>query len=107
MLTASDIRDLSDADLKKELTKARDLLFKQRMGVTTGHLKDSHLIGQLKKYIARLMTIMNARKTAGMAVEKTAGDAAKKLDAAHKDLAKAQEGEKKKTTKKTSSKDSK
>jgi len=94
MLTATDIRQLSNADIAQDIEKTQDLVYRQSMGVQTGHLKDSHTVGILKKHLARLKTTQTARRAASEDVESNA-DAAKKLATAHADLAKKAEPKKK------------
>lgn len=96
MLTSSEIRQLSDFDLVAELGKSRNSLFRQKMGVKTGHLKDSHLIKNLKIYIARLLTEINHRKQFGEKVEKSDPAVSKKAADERSALEKSQEGKEKK-----------
>jgi len=90
MLNYAEVRQLSDRDLADELASSRNSLFRQRMGVRTGHLKDSHLIQSLKKYVAQLLTEMNRRKEVGEKVEKTSVEVTKKAKDAHSEIEKAQ-----------------
>lgn len=99
MLTFSEVRQLSDRDLNDELKSARDSLFRQKMGVRTGHLKDNHMVAILKKYVAQLLTENTRRKSAGEKVAKTSAEITKKVSEAKAEVAKAQEGEKKKVKK--------
>ncbi|MCF7845801.1 MAG: 50S ribosomal protein L29 [Candidatus Peribacteraceae bacterium] len=94
MLTYSEIAQLSDRDLGDEITRTRDSLFRQKMGVRTNHLKDSHLIKILKKYLAQLLTESTRRMKFGEKVEKTSAEVEKKA----KDF--SAEVEKKQTAKK-------
>lgn len=82
MLTAKDIRQLADKDLARELLKAKGLLAKQLVGLRTRHLKDSHTAGQLKQFIARLLTVQSERARSGAAVAESAKEAAAKLEQA-------------------------
>ena len=61
------------------------------MGVRTGHLKDSHLIQQLKRYVAQLLTESRHRAASGEKVEKTSAEVAKKAKEAHSQIEKSQE----------------
>ena len=107
MLTPSDIRHLSDKDLTHEIQKASITLFRQKMGVRTGHLKDSHIINQLKKFIARLNTVATDRKHKKHVVADTTPDITKKIADMATKMEKSQ-APKKKATKatKTSEKES-
>ena len=96
MLTFAEISQLSDRDLVDETTRTRDSLFRQKMGVRTNHLKDSHLVEILKKYLAQLLTEKTRRAKLGEKVEKTADAVSKKA----KDF--AAEIEKEQTAKKVS-----
>ena len=78
MLTYSEISQLSDRDLRDETTRTRDSIFRQKMGVRTKHLKDSHLIKILKKYLAQLLTEATRRAKFGEKVEKTSAEVEKK-----------------------------
>lgn len=78
MLTFSEIAQLSDRDLHEEVTRTRDTLFRQKMGVRTNHLKDLHLIKILKKYLAQLLTEAARRTKFGDKVEKTSDAVSKK-----------------------------
>jgi ribosomal protein L29 len=99
MLTFSEVRQLSDRDLSDELKTSRDSLFRQKMGVKTGHLKDNHMVAILKKYVAQLMTENTRRSAKGEKVAKTADAITKKVAESKAEVAKAQEGEKKKVKK--------
>lgn len=90
MLTAQDIRQLSDADLTVELQKAKDLLFRQQLGVRTGHLKAAHLIRQLKGLIARFATVQTERRHSGKTVAESSKEVAGKLKAVGETLTKAE-----------------
>lgn len=83
MLTASDIRHLSDKDLAAELAKAKNALYRQSIGLRTGHLKATHTASSIKRLIARLLTIATERRAKGMAVETSTGEAVKKLETAY------------------------
>jgi ribosomal protein L29 len=96
MLTFSEIRQLSDKDINEELKTSRDSLFRQKMGVKTGHLKDNHMVAIIKKYIAQILTEINRRKRFGESVEKTSAEVAKKAADSKAELAKLQEGKKEK-----------
>jgi len=79
MLKVAEIRQLSDKDIAAELSAARDLLFRQKMIVKTGHSKASHVIAQLKSFVARLLTVSQERKDSGEIVEKSDSAASKKM----------------------------
>lgn len=60
-LTTTEIRNLSDAELTRELTQARQNLTSARLSVRTGKEKATHHISNLKSLVARLLTIQNER----------------------------------------------
>lgn len=99
MLTIQEIRQLSDRDITDELSRTRSASFRQQVSIRTGHLKDSHKIRILKKYIARLLTIIGERKKSGVAIEESVNDVVKKLKDSHAELEKHQIAGKKKTDK--------
>jgi ribosomal protein L29 len=60
-----DLEQLVKMDAKKlqsELKDAQEELFKQAFEVRSGQNKDSHLVRDYKKYIARIQTILNSQK---------------------------------------------
>ena len=100
MLLYSEITQLSDRDLLDEIENMRNSLFRQKMGVRTKHLKDTHLVKALRKYVAQLLTELRRRKQLGEKVEKTSSEVAKKTEEMHSAIEKAQTSKKKKTEKK-------
>ncbi len=58
MLTKQEIRQLHDRELGEELTKASRELMRTKMDLLSGSTKESHKLKDLKKYVARLQTIM-------------------------------------------------
>ena len=105
MLSASEIRQISDKDLAHEIAKARDLLFRQKMGVVTGHLKDSHLIRTLKKFCAKLLTVQNERKNSKTSVTESNANITKKIAESTSKLSEKKESVTKKSTKTVAEKD--
>ena len=61
MLSNQEIKNLDQKDLHSELLRARHDLLKVLVGVKSGSSKESHLIRNLKKYIARLLTLLNQK----------------------------------------------
>jgi ribosomal protein L29 len=90
MLTFSEIAQLSDRDLADEITNSKNSLFRQKMGVRTKHLKDSHLVKILKKYVAQLLTEKTRRECSGEKIEKTSAEVAKKSQDFHAEIEKKQ-----------------
>jgi hypothetical protein len=60
------------------------------MGVRTKHLKDSHLVKILKKYVAQLLTEKTRRECSGEKIEKTSAEVAKKSQDFHAEIEKKQ-----------------
>jgi large subunit ribosomal protein L29 len=70
MLTLQEIRQLSDKNLREEITSAQNDLLKIQFEVRNGSSKESHKVRQLKKQIARLKTIEKERKSGATVLEK-------------------------------------
>jgi large subunit ribosomal protein L29 len=70
MSKASELRNLGDADLVRRLAEAKEELFNLRFQNVTGQLDGHARIGQVKKDIARLNTILRQREIE-LAEEKT------------------------------------
>jgi large subunit ribosomal protein L29 len=60
----AELRSLSDTDLLQRLAESREELFNLRFQNATGQLDSSSRIGQVKKDIARLNTILRQREIA-------------------------------------------
>ena len=58
----AELRSLSDADLVRRLAEAREELFNLRFQNVTGQLDGYARIGQVRKDIARLNTILRQRE---------------------------------------------
>ena len=61
---AAELRSLSDTDLVRRLDESREELFNLRFQNATGQLDSSSRIGQVRKDIARLNTILRQREIA-------------------------------------------
>ena len=61
-MKASEIRELSDADLAQKLVDGRAELFNLRFQMATSQLDNTARVKQVKKDIARIMTEMRARE---------------------------------------------
>jgi ribosomal protein L29 len=57
MLSKQEIRQLDQKALEQEILVALKDLFKRDFQVKSGQSKETHMLGNLKKYIARLKTI--------------------------------------------------
>jgi large subunit ribosomal protein L29 len=63
-LKASEIRDLTDDEVVQRLEESRQELFNLRFQHTTGALENTARMGQVKKQIARLLTLQHERAAA-------------------------------------------
>lgn len=64
MAKAAELRELSDGDLVARLDEARAELFNLRFQHATGQLGNSSRMGQVRKDIARLETLLRGREIA-------------------------------------------
>ena len=60
-MKVSDLRSKSVEDLNKELLSLRKEQFNLRMKKMTGQLNQNHLVGTVKKNIARVKTVLNEK----------------------------------------------
>ncbi len=61
---ANELRDLNDSDLETRLVEAKQELFNLRFQNVTGQLDNSARIGQVRKDVARIETILRQREIA-------------------------------------------
>jgi len=61
-MKASEIRDLGVADLEKKIQDLNQELFNLRFQLHTGHLENSARLGQVKKDIARVKTVLQEKQ---------------------------------------------
>jgi large subunit ribosomal protein L29 len=61
---AAQIRELADAELETRLVEAKQELFNLRFQNVTGQLDNSARIGQVRKDVARIETILRQREIA-------------------------------------------
>lgn len=64
MTRAASLRELNDAELLQRLEEARAELFNLRFQLATGQLDNHARIGQVRREIARLLTIRRQREIA-------------------------------------------
>jgi len=57
MLSIADLKKKSKSDLAKEIQKAQAELSQRRLHVRSGEDKQSHMIADLRHYIARIHTL--------------------------------------------------
>lgn len=67
------VRDLPDTELAEALDRARDELFRLRLGNYTNQLENPLTVRSKRREVARIMTVMQERKSA------TAGTAGKEV----------------------------
>ncbi len=58
-----EIRDLTEAEIERKIKELKENLFKLKVKLSTKQLEKTHQIKFIKKDIARLMTIMNEKKS--------------------------------------------
>ena len=63
MLTSKELRELDEAKLAEKLSQTEEELFKLRFQHATAHLEKTHRLRELKKDIARVMTVMTQIKS--------------------------------------------
>jgi len=61
-MKASELRDLSDADLQKRLADARQELFNLRFQLATRKLENVHRVREVRKDVARMLQIQHERQ---------------------------------------------
>ena len=60
-MKATELRDMSATDLEKKLAELKDELFKLRFQHTINQLDNPHKIADVKKDIARVMTVISEK----------------------------------------------
>jgi large subunit ribosomal protein L29 len=66
-MKAKDIRERSDDELRKALGDLEEQLFKLRFQKSTGQIENPIKIREVRKDIARVLTVMNERQAGGSA----------------------------------------
>ena len=64
MSTAAELRELADDELVERLDENREELFNLRFQVVTGQLDNPRRIGEVKREIARVLTVQREREIA-------------------------------------------
>jgi large subunit ribosomal protein L29 len=62
--TAAELRELPDDELRQKLAEGKEELFNLRFQIVTGQLDDPRRIKQVKREIARVLTVMREREIA-------------------------------------------
>lgn len=75
MKYAADFRKMTDAELAQALTDTKEEMFNLRFQWESGQLEDYSRIMQLKKELARLLTVQRERELAVTAVLEEGTDA--------------------------------
>lgn len=76
MSSAAEIRELDDEELTNKLLEARKELFNLRFQAATGRLDNNARVTQVRRDIARLMTVQRAREIELFESEGAAGSRA-------------------------------
>ena len=64
-MNASELRDLSEAELDQKGKELRDELFNAKVRLSTGQLENTASLGQLRKQVARVETLLTQKREAG------------------------------------------
>lgn len=64
MLSVKELREMDDAKLTEQLTESRQELFSIRFKHATAQLENTRELGNVKKTIARILTIQQERQGA-------------------------------------------
>ena len=67
MVKASEIRDLPDDDLERQLVETKEELFNLRFQHATGQLDNYRRLRQVKRDVARLKSLLRERELAAQA----------------------------------------
>ena len=76
MTRPSELRDIDEDELANRLAEARQELFNLRFQHVTGQLDNYARLGQVRKDIARMNTVLREREIAAADAEEAAQDAA-------------------------------
>jgi large subunit ribosomal protein L29 len=68
---ANEVRELADAELETRLVEAKQELFNLRFQNVTGQLDNSARIGQVRRQVARIETILRQREIAAAEATET------------------------------------
>jgi len=64
MSTAAELRELSDDELQERLAEGREELFNLRFQIVTGQLDNPRRIADVKREVARVLTVQREREIA-------------------------------------------
>ncbi|MDP9022722.1 MAG: 50S ribosomal protein L29 [Actinomycetota bacterium] len=68
-MDATELRELPEAELRQHLTEHKDELFNLRFQHVTGQLDNPRRLEQVKREIARCLTVLRERELAADAAE--------------------------------------
>jgi large subunit ribosomal protein L29 len=69
MTRSAELRELNDGELLQRLAEAKDEHFNLRFQLVTGQLDNTARLGQVKREIARLATLLREREIAAAEAE--------------------------------------
>jgi large subunit ribosomal protein L29 len=81
---AAELRELNDDELETRLAEANQELFNLRFQHVTGQLDNYARIGQVRKELARITTLLREREIAAAEAEEAAEDARREAEAAQR-----------------------
>ena len=84
MTRASELRDIDEDELVTRLTEARQELFNLRFQHVTGQLDNYARIGQVRKEVARVTTLLREREIAAAEAEEAAEVARREQETAQR-----------------------
>ena len=61
-MKAKEIRELTTAEIEQQIQSLKEELFNLRFQLATGQLENTARIGQVKKAIARMKTVIHERE---------------------------------------------
>jgi large subunit ribosomal protein L29 len=61
-MKANEIRDLTTAEIEQQVKSLKEELFNLRFQLATGQLENTARIGQVRKSIARMKTVIRQRE---------------------------------------------
>lgn len=73
-IDAGELRELSDKELQAKLLDKKEELFNLRVRGATGQLENNHMLGLVRKEIARIYTVMNERRLGLSATPEEVGE---------------------------------
>ncbi|NMB42202.1 MAG: 50S ribosomal protein L29 [Firmicutes bacterium] len=69
-MKASEIRELSDKELRDRIQELKEELFNLRFQIVTGHLENNMRLKKVRRSIARIKTVLRERELAEAGVER-------------------------------------